>query len=541
MTKDIELEPREESWGRDQAGSGAFASPDAAQPRGQGARLLPDAGRPGAGRSALLDTLRILRRRIGLILLCLIAVPAAALALSLAQDERYTASASLLFREAGLEQSIFGEEFAPRSRDTNRVAATNQELVSLETIAARTARRVGGGLTAAQVSDSIEIATTGESDLITIEATSTDPALAAQIANTVARETIAFRRQSDRSKLLEAQRLLEQRIDALGAGAAASPRGQALSNRAEQLETVAALQTGNAEIAQVARPPASPSSPNPARNTVLGVLLGLLLGVGLAFVAEQVDRRLKEPEDVEEAFGLPMLGTIPESRALARLGQDGGSRTAEEEAFRRLRTNLRYFNVDRQIRSVLLTSAAPGEGKTTTAWNLATAAARTGEQVLFVEADLRRPALTKLLDTEADRGLSSVLAGVAHFDDVLFSIPLTETADVEDELAPLIDVLAAGPAPPNPAELIESERMRKLLRQVHELYDLVVVDTPPSSLVADAIPLMNQVDGVIIVSQLGRSKRDEAEALREQLAYLNAPVLGVVLNGHSKQTEYYGY
>jgi len=134
-----------------------------------------------------------------------------------------------------------------------------------------------------------------------------------------------------------------------------------------------------------------------------------------------------------------------------------------------------------------------------------------------------------------------VLAGVAHVDDVLFSVPLTEAADPEDEMAPLVDVLAAGPAPPNPAELVESDRMRKLLRQVHDLYDLVVVDTPPTSLVADAIPLMNQVDGVIIVSQLGRSKRDEAEALREQLAYLSAPVLGVVLNGHNKQTEYYGY
>lgn len=498
-------------------------------------------GRTSTGGAGLVAVSRMLRRRLGLVLLCLVLVPVAALAFSLTQDELYSASSSLLFRDPGFDESLFGGQAFAGSQDSSREAATNERLVGLPEVSDRTAKAIGKGLSGLQVSDSIEVAAVGESDIVRITATHPDPALAAQIANTQAEQYIVFRRETDRGKIREAQRLLERRLKTLGPAEQQSDRGRSLQNQVEDLAGLAAVQTGNADQVQTATVPTAPVSPKPLRNTGLGALLGLMLGVGLAFLAEQLDRRLKEPEDVEEAFGLPILGTVPQSRAIERAGaqgQTGGE--PEAEAFRRLRTNLRYFNVDRQIRSVLVTSAAPGEGKTTVSWNLALAAARTGEQVLYLEADLRRPSLSRYLEP-SQHGLSSVLAGVAHFDDVLFSVPVGEFQSGDETSGPLVDVISSGPIPPNPAELIESDRMRRLLSQVEELYDLVVIDTPPTSLVADAIPVIAQVNGVIVVSQLGRSDRDDAESLREQLQNLNAPVLGVVLNGHTAKSLYYGY
>ena len=493
------------------------------------------------GQRGLLAVVRVLRRRLGLILLCLVLLPAAALAYSLTQEELYSASSALLFRDPGFDESLFGGQAFAGSQDSSREAATNERLVGLGAVADRTAEAIGRGVTPSVVREALDITAEGESDIVRIQATHPNAALAAEIANTHAREYVAFRRETDRNLIREAQRLLERRLDALPPAQQQSDRGRALQNRVEDLAGLAAVQTGNADQVQTAAASSDPVSPKPLRNTVLGGLLGLMLGLGLAFLAEQFDRRLKEPEDVEEAYGLPLLGTVPQSRAIERsAGRAEEGNEPEAEAFRRLRTNLRYFNVDREIRSVLVTSAAPGEGKTTVSWNLALAAARTGEQVLYVEADLRRPSLSRYIEPP-QQGLSSVLAGVAHFDEVLFSVPVGEVAPGEDAGGPMVDVISSGPIPPNSAELIESERMRRLLRQVEQLYDLVVIDTPPTAYVADAIPLMTQVTGVIVVTQLGRSNRDEAESLREQLHNVHAPVLGVVLNGHTAKSVYYGY
>lgn len=494
------------------------------------------------GTGGLLTTVRVLRRRLGLILLCLILVPVATLAYSLTQEQQYSASSSLLFRDPGFDEGLFGGQGAGGGGQSSpeREAATNERLVGLPEVAARTAQKLGNGLAQGDVLGALDISAEGESDIVRISATHPSPQLAAGIANTHAQEFIRFRREADQDLIQRAQQLLERRLQRLTPGERATERGRALQNQIETLSGLAAAQTGNASQVQMARVPTAPTSPKPVRNTILGALVGLMLGLGLAFLAEQLDRRLKDPEDVEEAFGLPILGTIPQSRAIDRATRQEGGTEPEAESFRRLRTNLRYFNVDRQIRTVLLTSAGPGEGKTTVAWNLALAAARTGEQVLYLEGDLRRPSLSRYVEP-SKHGLSSVLAGVAHFDDVLFSVPVGEFQPGEESDAPLVDVISSGPIPPNPAELIESERMQRLLRQVEDLYDLVVVDTPPTSLVADTIPLMTQVNGVIVVSQLGRSNRDDAESLREQLTNLNAPVLGVVLNGHTAKSMYYGY
>jgi len=483
------------------------------------------------GRTPLDRAIAIARRNLVLLLVCITAVPAAALAFSLAQTKEYTASASLLFRDPQLDQTLFGSSFFEPTGDPQRAAATNLRLVSLREVSERTARRLDRpGLTADMVGDSIEVSPEGESDIVAVEAVAGEPRLAALIANTFAREYIAFRRQADRAKVREAQTVVQTRLDELSPEELLGPAGRELEERSRELEILTSLQTGNAELVQPADPPESASSPQPRRNVAIGILLGMLLGVGLALLREQLDKRLKDLDDVAAVFDLPVLATIPESRIIAR-GQPGialASAGSEGEAFLMLRTNLRYFNIDHEIRSLLVTSAAPQDGKTTVSWGLAVAEARAGKRVLFIEGDLRRPTLAPELGVSKVPGLSLVLSGAFAAEEAVQKVNG-------------VDVLVAGPLPPNPAELMESQRMRQLVHWGEKNYDRVVVDSPPAAVVADAIPLVSEVTGVVVVVRLGRSRRDASERLRDQLVNIDAPMLGVVVNGaHARaRNDYY--
>jgi polysaccharide biosynthesis transport protein len=488
-----------------------------------------------------------LRRRIGLVLVCAILVPAAALAFSLAQEKEYSASASLLFRDPQFDQKFSGATvFAPNS-DPTREAATNVKLVSLQVVASRTAKALGGKMTAEEIGGKVTVEEAGQSDVANITAVDHDPKFAAKLADTFATQFIAFRRDADRSKIASAEKLVQQKLSALPAAEQGGAQGTALRKQAEQLQIMAALQTGNAELVQPAETPSSPSSPKPVRNSALGLIFGLLLGIGLALLLERLDRRLKTPKEIGEAFDRPVLGAIPESRAIAALEKDP-QRLApgEAEAFRMLRANLRYFNVDRAIRSVLITSSAPADGKSTVAMHLASAAGAAGSRTLLLEADLRHPTLARRLGLPNERGLSQVLAGQAEsLRDVAHSVSVAGRRPSDTDFRTL-DVVVCGPIPPNPTDLIESERMRELIHGAEADYDLVVIDTPPTSVVSDAIPLVKQVSGVIVVCRLGKTTRESASHLRQQLENLEANTLGVVVNSVGRQSGYgyayaYGY
>jgi capsular exopolysaccharide synthesis family protein len=484
--------------------------------------------------------LEALRRRIVLVLLCVILVPLAAVGLSLTQEKEYTATAALLFRNPGFDREIVGNGVLLPSTDPDREAATNLRLVSLDTVDRLVAARLG--VSADDVRDKIDVQAQGNSDIVTVSATDEDPRAAADLANLFAEEYIIFRQTADREKILQAANLVRDRLRALGTGPEADERRSRLEGRLEQLQTLASLQTGNAEVVETADVPTSASSPQIARNAALGALLGVVLGVALALILDRVDRRIREPDELQEIFDLPVLGYVPESANLRRQNADRPWLVGREaEAFRMLRTSLLYFNVDRDIRSILVTSSAPSEGKTTVSWNLACAAAAGGADVLLIEADMRHPTLRKYVgDAAAGRaGLGEMLAGDLNVDAGVIRVPMEPRKDGSEPKA--LDVILSGPVPPNPAELLESNRMRLLLEAAERTYDLVVIDTPPISILPDAVPLVKQVSGVAVVSRVGMTTRDGARQLRGQLENLRAPTLGLVVNNVERWRERYSY
>jgi capsular exopolysaccharide synthesis family protein len=499
--------------------------------------------REGAG---LVDVLAVLRRRARIVLLSIAAVVAAALIFSFVQDKEYTASASLLVRQESLSNEPFSNQPAFEVADPQRALETNLRLVTLGVVAERAAAEIGEGVTAGEVRSSTEFDANEDADLIEVEATSSEPETAARIANGFAMAFVAFRRGTDRQEVLAAQRRIQRQLDAQPTATETQTTPDAsrarLQARADELQALADLQTGGVSIVERASEPGSPSSPRPLRNTLIGGFAGLLLGLSLALVLEQTQRRLSRVEDVEDAYGVPLLGTIPEFDLAETANSVGIGDLRAQEAFRMLRANLRHSGTRRRdVQSVLVTSAAPEEGKTTVAYGLAVASAETGARVLLVEADLHRPALAGMLDLNPDQGLTKFLSdrrlGISR---VIQPANIGNPKGGDDAT---IDVIVAGPNPPNPAVLLESDRMAALLKVAEEKFDLVVVDTPPAGAIADPIPLFDRVGGVLLVCRLGQGTVDAVAHFRSQLETIDPPLLGVVANGVRRGAGYpdYGY
>jgi receptor protein-tyrosine kinase len=478
------------------------------------------------GRVDLRTALQVLRRRIAIVVLCLVVLPGVALAAAMLSETQYTATATLLLRDPQLDQKLFGTSFVAPSANDAREVATNLKLVSLDVVAARTAKAMGPGFTAGDVSKAIETPADQQANVVSVIATYPEPKVAAKLANTFARQYIQFRRGADRAKITEARELVQRQLDELPSTQSNGSNARSLRQRLQELEILTTLQTGNAELVEVAAAPTSPSAPQPRRSVLLALIVALFLGIALAFLVERLDRRLRDPERVKEIFGRPVLTAIPASEELSETAGPLPAHMAEP--FRMLRANLRYFNVSQEAQSVLVTSAQPGDGKSTVAWNLAWAGGSAGKRTLLIEADLRRPSLARWAHETTPGGLSGLLSGQTQLEDIVETLT---SGDASGTRIQTIDVLFAGPLPPNPDELIDSKRMRELIATAERTYDLVVIDTPPTSVVSDAIPLVKEVSGVLVVARLGRTNKDAAARLASQLENLDARVLGVVVNG----------
>lgn len=491
----------------------------------------------GTRDSALRSVLRVAVRRRVPVILALVLVPLVSVALSLSRTDQFTATASLLFRDPQLDQALFGSTFLAGSRDPDREAATNVRLVSLKAVSRLASKKLNGEVSADLLQREVKVTADGRSDLATVAVTDPSPIRAARIANAFATQYIDFRRKADRAKIEDASRLIQRELSQLTAAQRAAPQGQTLRRRSDEVRILASLQTGNAELVQAADVPEARSSPNPLRAGILGVFLGVLLAAITVAVVERLDRRLRDEREVEELFGRPRIGSVPMTK------RTGGFESSE--AFRILRFNLRYFGGTDSLKIIVVTSGAPGEGKSTTALGVALSAAEGGARVLLVEADLRRPSLraTHLVDAEvvsSGDGLSQILSGQAGAD----RAPSVVDVAVSESSVARLYVVFAGPTPPNPGQLLDSPEMIAFLESARQAYDLVVVDTPPLLSVADAIPIVKDADGVIVVARLNVSRRDAMSALRGQLEAIDAAVLGVVLNGEKPKGGYsyqYGY
>ncbi len=477
-----------------------------------------------------------------ILVIAIVALPAGGLAYSLTAEKQYTATAKLLFRDPGFDQRLFGGQVLAPSVDPAREAATNVGLVSLDSVAQRASQELRGRqLSADEIRKKVTVAAQGQSNVVAVEATDPSPAFAAELANTVASQYIVFRREADRKKISHAVGLVRRQLERLTEEQRNGGQGRSLRRQVEQLGVLAALQTGNAERVQPADTPRSPSSPKIIRNTILALIIGIAIGGLLALLFDRLDRRLHDLEDAEAVFGRPVLGIIPESRSLRTDAGDALHLSGlEAEAFRTLRANLRYYDIDRDIRSLLITSSAPADGKSTVARYLAATAAAANARVMLLEADLRRPTLNELYPNLHKTGLSELLTDQARLSETIQSLEVEVVGGAPDRR---LDVITAGSLPPNPTDLIESDRMRAVLAELGKRYDLVVVDSSPVTIVPDSLPILGQVSGLLVVIRESKSTSVGARALRDHLDHLGITPLGLVMNGvpPTENDEYYGY
>ena len=345
---------------------------------------------------------------------------------------------------------------------------------------------------------------------------------------------VATIEQNDRLALSHQTRIRELEAE-LGVASGRMADTDALRQEAEALQRVylslnekyyeaqinERLESGAVEIISDAVPPRTPDNTRTTRSFFFAMLVGLILGVLAAFVLEQMDTRVRDAEDAQRAAAVGVIGMIPElrgdaSRPLAIRSDD---HTLGAEAYRKLRTNLRFLRADRP-RVIAVTSPSPDEGKSVTAANLALAIAQQGQDVLIIDADLRRPVQHEIFGIERGAGLSDALVGLVD--------PFDAILPYED--LPNLGVLNCGTEAPNPAELLGSEAFSRLLSTLLERYDTIIVDTPPVNLVTDAAVISSVTDGVILVAEAGRTDRSILASAVNELRQARGSVLGIVLN-----------
>ncbi len=432
----------------------------------------------------LRDYLRLARRRWRLIVLCtLLAVGAASLA-TVTQTKVYTAKIQLFVsaQDSGTASSItsayqgglFTQQRVKSYADILQSPRVG-ELVVKDLNLSRTPSKVAKAVAASAPLDTV---------LINVMVTDPDPVLAQRIANSIGTQ-------------------FPQLVNDLERPASGGPAPVKVS------------------AIQMAQLPMHPTSPRPKLNLALGLLVGLGVGVGGALLRETLDTSVKSPEQAEDLVGAPMLGAIsfdPEASKRPLVVHVSPNST-RAEAFRQLRTNLQFVDIEHPLRSVVITSSVPGEGKSTTTCNIAITLAQAGVRVILVEGDLRRPRIADYMGMEGAVGLTSVLLGRTPLEDALQAFG-----------DGVLQVLPSGPLPPNPSELLGSDGMEELLRRLEGMTDIVLIDAPPLLPVTDAAVLGALTSGLIMLVRSNTTRKEQLRRASATVQGVGATVLGVVLN-----------
>lgn len=308
--------------------------------------------------------------------------------------------------------------------------------------------------------------------------------------------------------------------------------------RLKDADLAVMLRSNNVRLLDAAVPPPKPVKPRVPLVLALSMMLGLFGGVGLVYLVEILDNTIKEEEETEQLLQVPVLGLLP-----AIAGPKGEKRIPERdlhvarspnsafaEACRSVRTNLLFMSAEKPQRILQFTSPGPGEGKSSACMNLAIAMAQNGQRVVVVDADLRQPTVHRMVGTANERGLSTVLATGSDWEDAVKS---TEVAG--------LSVIPSGPIPPNPVELLHTEKFRSLLEALAERYDRVLIDSPPVIAAADAAVISSQVDGVVFLARYKKTSKELARRTLKSLEDVNAPILGVLINAVDLKSQEYSY
>lgn len=504
----------------------------------------------------LRHALGIIQRRLWVVGLTLLVIVGGTYLVSIGLTPTYEASATLLVGQ-GLPTP--GEEYASSvtaERSTKTYAAVMKSAVVLDAVA----DSLGPGLSRSQLDDMISVIPITNTQLLKVTVADANPTRAAAIANRVAEVFIQQNEALRRGRFDSAQQEVEQRLASVDADITKTqvqiayltdpkdPEGKNLPEfvRAELSKLESSLARLQLEYAQLlkergdlylastkyatdvvlssrAEVPLSPTKPNIPLNTLVAVVIGLGCSLGFAFFLETMDDTIKSADDITRLLGLTPLATIlrlPGPRDQDKLVTAHRLNSYFSEAYRMLRTNLQFSQVDRPVKTLVVTSPAPLEGKSLTVANLGIVMAQAGSSVILVDSDLRKPSLHEIFDLPNEVGLTSAL--MADGSSVDGSLQNTEVANLR--------VLPSGPTPPNPSELLGSKRMRSLIPALADKADIVIFDSPPILAVADGAVLAGQVDGVLMVLEAGATPVGIALRGKEELSTAGARVIGVVLN-----------
>ncbi len=518
-----------------------------------------DVNNPEHDEIDLLQYWHVIWRRKWLVFLTVGLVTALAVAIPLIfMTPKYESSVELLQRRIGVDKAFLGTDvFSDVASQPDRNIQTAANLVTSPEVIARVNDQLGDRLGGKSADTLIKASVVNKVDIMQITATDTNPALAADVANTFANEYIKWRTESDQQALTQARVPVENQINAIPENMRSSPSYQSLVDKLNSLKLAEAMQVGNLQVVKPAAASLNPVSPKPVRNGAIGFITSIFLGIGLVFFLDRFDTKIRSVNEITARIDKPILASIPtEPKLNGSIVTIGHPRETCAEAYRLLKTNLGYLSPDDKAKTIMITSPGPVEGKSTTIANLAVTLARGGKSVTILELDFRRPSLSKQLGLSGETGVTNVIAGTHILEDVIQVIEAKDLAvagdksrgentDQQNSVSNGVkDILCvmSGPIPPNPGELAASDAVSAIIDTAAGFSDYILVDTPPLGVVGDAASLASRVDGMILVIRMAQTDKKVFISTTDILRQVPCNLLGVVITDVDAGGSYgYGY